>query len=65
MHAAPFSYYHAADRVAKVLVGEPIAEVSFGFGREDLPCHRYETPIRRGSIGGRNIFFCSSCQSAE
>lgn len=35
------------------------------FGREDLPCHRCETPIRRGSIGGRNIFFCSSCQSAK
>lgn len=35
------------------------------FGREGLPCYRCESQIRRGSMGGRNIFFCSSCQSAK
>ncbi|MDH3351214.1 MAG: endonuclease VIII [Gammaproteobacteria bacterium] len=35
------------------------------FGREGLSCHRCDTPIRRRSMGGRNIFVCSSCQPAD
>lgn len=37
----------------------------FVFGRDGLPCHRCDTPIRRRTMGGRNIFVCLSCQSAE
>jgi len=32
------------------------------FGREGLPCYRCETPVRRSTMGGRNIFVCSRCQ---
>ena len=35
------------------------------FGREQLPCHRCESPIERDSMGGRNLFICPTCQPRE
>lgn len=32
------------------------------YGREDEPCHRCATPIRRIVQSGRSSFFCPSCQ---
>ena len=33
------------------------------FGREGLPCHRCGTPIERRTMGSRNLFVCSTCQT--
>lgn len=32
------------------------------YGREDRPCRRCGTPIRRMVLGGRSSFFCPRCQ---
>jgi formamidopyrimidine-DNA glycosylase len=34
------------------------------YGREDLPCRRCVTPIRRISFTNRSSFFCPTCQPA-
>ncbi len=33
------------------------------YGREDEPCHRCGTPIRRSVIGQRSSYWCPSCQT--
>ena len=36
----------------------------FVYGREDEPCRRCRTPIRRIIIAGRSTYFCPRCQKA-
>jgi formamidopyrimidine-DNA glycosylase len=35
------------------------------YGRENLPCFRCNTPVRRIVFGNRSAFFCPKCQSEE
>jgi formamidopyrimidine-DNA glycosylase len=50
--------------VAEVSNGRARAGVAFPrvHGREDEPCGRCATPIRRIRVGGRSTYFCPSCQ---
>ncbi|ORM37418.1 hypothetical protein BFL43_04310 [Williamsia sp. 1135] len=32
------------------------------YGREGLPCHRCDTPIRREAFMNRSSFYCPKCQ---
>lgn len=41
--------------------GENLARLQ-AYGREDLPCSRCGTPIRREVVGQRSAFFCPDCQ---
>ena len=34
------------------------------FDREGDACHVCATPISRVAIGGRNVFYCATCQRA-